>query len=165
MSYLTAWAHESNWCSVAITDHEVFINATQDIFRWKNGLYLQQELAQRLCRDFLTSNEQILRENDVDMSLYGAYDIAGVRDDEPEVTDRHWDEVRKTWTDDWKKELFEHEVVWYQRKYDAMSYRLSDKLKDPVKLVEIAEAGIKNADMATNALAELLYQCYHTDKF
>ena len=40
LSYLTAWAHESNWCSVAITDSEGFINATNDILRFKNGLYL-----------------------------------------------------------------------------------------------------------------------------
>lgn len=56
LSYLTAWAHESNWMSVAITDHEAFISKS-DIFRYKNGLYLQQDLAQRLCKDFLVSNE------------------------------------------------------------------------------------------------------------
>ena len=49
LSYLTAWAHESNWCSVAITDAEGFINAQNDILRYKNGLYLQKDLAQRLC--------------------------------------------------------------------------------------------------------------------
>lgn len=57
LSYLTAWAHESNWCSIAITDSEGFVNAQNDILRYKNGLYLQKELAQRLCQDFLTSNE------------------------------------------------------------------------------------------------------------
>lgn len=34
LSYLTAWAHESNWCSVAITDSEGFVNAQTDIFRF-----------------------------------------------------------------------------------------------------------------------------------
>ena len=71
LSYLTAWAHESNWMSVAITDQEAFINATTEIFRFKNGLYLQKDLAHRLCSDFLTSNEQLLRETDVDLSIYG----------------------------------------------------------------------------------------------
>jgi len=47
------------------------------------------------------------------MSIYGLYDIAGVRDDEPEPCPRAWDEVRKTWTDDWKQELFDHEIQWY----------------------------------------------------
>jgi len=45
LSYLTAWAHEANWCSVAITNHEIFVDGTQELFRFKNGLYLQQELA------------------------------------------------------------------------------------------------------------------------
>jgi len=55
-----------------------------------------------MCRDFLTSNEQLLRDTDVDMSHYGKYDITGVRDDEPEPCPRVWDETRKTWNDDWK---------------------------------------------------------------
>ena len=101
--------------SVAITDHEAFINASTDIFRYKNGLYLQKELAHRLCSDFLTSNEQLLRETDVDMSQYGKYDISGVRDDEPEPCPRTWDPLRKTWTDDWKEHLFEHEIDHYQK--------------------------------------------------
>jgi len=46
-----------------------------------------------------------------------------------------------------------------------MEYRLSDKLRDPTKLVEIAEAGAKDPEVATNAYAELLNQCYNTDKF
>ena len=40
LSYLTSWAHDSNWCSLAITDHEEFVNATTDIFRMENGLYI-----------------------------------------------------------------------------------------------------------------------------
>lgn len=99
------------------------------------------ELAQRLCKDFLTSNEQILRETDVDMSIYGTYDLTGIRDDEPEPCPRAWDETRKCWSDEWKEQLFEHEVEWYQKKYDTMNYRLSDKLTDPKKLIEIAQAG------------------------
>ena len=86
----------------------------------------------------MTSNEQLLRETDVDMSIYGQYDITGVRDDEPEPCPRAWDEVRKTWNDDWKSMLFEHEVQHYQQRYETMEYRLADKLRDPVKLVEIA---------------------------
>ena len=45
MSYMTAWAHEANWCSVAITDGECFTDTSYDIFRYKNGLYIQKELA------------------------------------------------------------------------------------------------------------------------
>ena len=165
LSYLTAWAHDSEWCSLAITDHERFVNATTDIFRFKNGLYLQHDLAQQLCKEFLTSNEQLLRDQDVDMSVYGGYDISGIRDDEPEPCPRVWDELRKTWSDAWKDQLFEHEVQHYEQRYEAMNYRLSDKLRDPKKLVEIAQAGVDDSEVAINAFAELLNQCYSTDKF
>ena len=165
LSYLTAWAHESNWCSVAITDHEAFVNKQYDIFRCKNGLYMQKELAKRLCQDFLTSNEQLLRDTPVDMAIYGSYDLTGIRDDEPEPCPRVWDEARKTWSDAWKEFLFEHEINFYKNKYDRMNYRLSDKLRDPKTLYEIAEAGVKDAEVATNAFGELLNQCYHTDRF
>lgn len=46
-----------------------------------------------------------------------------------------------------------------------MNYRLSDKLRDPKKLIEIAQMGVDNAEVATNAFAELLNQCYNSDKF
>jgi len=46
-----------------------------------------------------------------------------------------------------------------------MEFRLSDKLRDPIKLIEIAEAGAKDPVLATNAFGELLNQCYNTDKF
>ena len=99
------------------------------------------------------------------MNQYGLYDISGVRDDEPEPCPNEWDPVRKAWSDHWKEHLMDHEIAYYQKKYDAMSYRLSDKLSDPKKLVEIARMGVDNAELATNAFAELLNQCYNSDKF
>jgi small subunit ribosomal protein S29 len=57
----------------------------------------------------------LLNEIDVDMSIYGHYDISGVRDDEPEPCPRTWDTVRKCWNDDWKEHLFEHEVEHYEK--------------------------------------------------
>ena len=80
------------------------------------------------------------------MSQYGMYDLTGVRDDEPEPCPRAWDKNRNTWNDDWKQFLYEHEIEYYQKKYDAMKYRLSDKLRDPKKLIEIAEAGANDRE-------------------
>jgi small subunit ribosomal protein S29 len=99
------------------------------------------------------------------MSVYGGYDISGVRDDEPEPCPRVWDELRKTWSDAWKDQLYEHEVQHYEQRYEAMNYRLSDKLRDPKKLIEIAQAGVDDPEVAINAFAELLNQCYASDKF
>ncbi len=48
MTYVTAWAHESEWINFTISDPEEFVFGTTDLFRYKNGLYLQKELAKRL---------------------------------------------------------------------------------------------------------------------
>ena len=88
-----------------------------------------------------------------------------MRDDEPEPCPRVWDARRKTWTDDWKQHLSEHEHDHFGKIYDKMNYRLSDKLSDPKKLIEIAQAGASDPEIATNAFAELLNLCYNTDKF
>jgi len=53
------------------------------IFRFKNGLYLQEELAHTLLGHFKHSNEQNLQDFDVNLARYGHYDISGVRDTEP----------------------------------------------------------------------------------
>ena len=99
------------------------------------------------------------------MSLYGLYDISGCRDDEPEPCPRVWDAKRKTWSDAWKQFLLEPEIEHFTKIYDKMNYRLADKLSDPKKLYEIAHAGASDPELATNALGELLNQCYNTDKF
>lgn len=55
---------------------------------------MQNELAQKYLYDFRTSNEMLLRNTDVDMSLYGKIDISGVKDGDPEPNPRLWDEER-----------------------------------------------------------------------
>ena len=90
------------------------------------------------------------------MSIYGKYDISGVKDGEPEPCPRVWDNLRKTWSDDWKKALYDAEIEMFRQEYDRMNYRLSDKLKDPKKLIELVDAGITDPEIATCALAEVL---------
>ncbi len=62
LTYVTAWAHESEWINFTISDPEEFVFGTTDLFRFKNGLYLQKELAKRLLQDFKFSNEQMLQD-------------------------------------------------------------------------------------------------------
>jgi small subunit ribosomal protein S29 len=107
----------------------------------------------------------VAREFDVDLNVYGKCDITGVHDDEAEPCPRVWDEVRKTWTDEWKNALYDNEVKALQARYDTMDYRLSDKLEAPQKLIDIINYGIENPDAATNAFAEVLHQLYKTDKY
>ena len=103
--------------NVSITDFEAFTGhgcKLTEAFRFKNGLYLQKNLAKQLLQDFKQSNEQICNEFEVDMSLYGNYDISGVKDGEPEPCPRVWDDLRKTWSDDWKKALYDTEIEMFR---------------------------------------------------
>jgi len=51
-------------------------------------------LAKEYLYDFRISNEQLLRNTEVDMSLYGKYDISGVKDNDREPCPRVWDAER-----------------------------------------------------------------------
>jgi hypothetical protein len=94
LAYTTAWAHEKSWINFTISGPEEFTNGKSELFRWKNGLYLQKELAQNVLSDFRHSNEQLLQDFEVDMSLYGKFDISGVKDGDPEPCPRTWDPKR-----------------------------------------------------------------------
>jgi hypothetical protein len=48
------------------------------------------------------------------MSLYGKYDLTGVKDGEPEPCPKVWDERRHTWSDSWKENLYDFEIKYLQ---------------------------------------------------
>ena len=51
LAYLTAWAHENTWVNLTVASCSEFVDATHDIERMENGLYLQHTLAQRMLSD------------------------------------------------------------------------------------------------------------------
>lgn len=57
LSYLTAWAHEKQWVSFTISDPDQFVGGKGSLFRYKNGLYFQFDLAKSILEDFRHSNE------------------------------------------------------------------------------------------------------------
>ena len=57
LTYATAWAHETKWINFSITDPEAFTGGMTELFRFKNGLYLQKDLAVNLLKDFRHANE------------------------------------------------------------------------------------------------------------
>ena len=56
------------------------------------------------------SNELLLRNTDVDMSVFGKIDRSGVKDGEPEPHPKIWDAERQCWTDAWKENLYDFEI-------------------------------------------------------
>ena len=43
LTYLTAWAHEKQWVNLTISDPQGIVNGRSDLFRNKDGLYLQND--------------------------------------------------------------------------------------------------------------------------
>lgn len=99
------------------------------------------------------------------MSRYGKYDITGFHDDEGEPCPRVWDPLRQCWSDDWKNFLYDQEKKIYDQRYKELRYRIADKCPDPVKIMDIIEAGQADPMLATNAIAEILEQLYHQDNY
>ena len=165
LTYVTAWAHESDWINFTISNPEEFVGGKTDLFRHKNGLYTQDDLAANMLFAFKHSNEQKLQDFEVDMNLYGKFDLTGVHDREHEPCPRVWDPVREVYSDHWKEQLLELEVKNLQAKYETMNYRLSDKLRDPKTIIDICDYGIANPGLATNCIAEILEQLYQSDKY
>jgi small subunit ribosomal protein S29 len=97
-----------------------------------------------------------MSKTEVDLSIYGKYDISGVRDGDPEPCPKFWDAERKTWSDSWKENLYESEVKNLEEIYEEMQIRCRDKLPAPKTLLEIAKFGIDEPDLATCAFAEIL---------
>jgi hypothetical protein len=95
LTYASAWAHENNWVVVAIPRCEAFTDGSQMLFKYKNGLYFQENLAKQMLFDLRHSNELIFRNADVDMSVYGKIDISGVKDGDLEPCPRVWDPERQ----------------------------------------------------------------------
>jgi len=89
--------------------------------------------------------------------------MTGVHDDDPEPCPRVYDPVRRTWSDAWKDHLTEMELKEIASDTPRMMSRVSEHVKEPKNLLEIAEYGIENPDYATCAIAEIMDQLYNQD--
>lgn len=118
-----------------------------------------------MLQDFRHSNEQLLLQTEVNLSLYGKYDVSGVKDGEPEPCPRTWDPERKTWNDTWKESLYDFEIKYLQKEYENMDVRCGEKLPSPQRLMDIVDLGINTPHLATCAFAEILEQLYNSDSF
>lgn len=91
------------------------------------------------------------------MSVYGNFDLSGIhKTRESAPCPRVWDEERRCWSDDWKDMLYESEIKDLTARYETMAYTLGDVLTDPKTLIDICNEGIKNPEVATNCLAEII---------
>lgn len=94
-----------------------------------------------MLNDLAIQNEQLFHELDVDMSRFGQHDITGIKDVDGDPCPRTWDPIRQYWSDDWKRFIFETEAKELEEYWADLNYRLSDKCRDPKKLIDIVKAG------------------------
>lgn len=163
LSYVVAWAHENNWVVINIPRARKFTSSKVKIERHINGLYLQKQLAKELLEDLKFSNNQRFEEIKVNQSLYGKFDQTGIHDEEPEPCPRTFDPRRRTWSDAWKEHLTEIELKQIAKDTPKMKERISDHLKEPKTLMDIANYGIENPDQSICAIAEIMHQLYNQD--
>lgn len=143
LAYLTAWAHENNWINISVPSCPEFVEGDQfRIERMKNGLYLQPELAARMLSDLRTANEQIFREMDVDLNLYGKFDMTGVHEDDGEPCPRTWDPLRQCWSDDWKGYLYDVELKFLDQRYKDLDYNLAQRCAEPKKVIDFVDVAM-----------------------
>ena len=126
---------------------------------------MQPESTAALLKVWRTANEERLKEWDVDLSLYGKFDMAGVKDGDPEPCPRTWDEKRQRWSDEWKKQEYDYEIKETEKEFDLQKERMSEGIPAPKKMIEIFDKGIQDPLYATSALAEILEQAYKTEHF
>jgi hypothetical protein len=164
MSYVIAWAHENNWAVISVPRARKFTTNKLQIERHFNGLYMQKQLAKEFLEDIRFSNQQKFEELKVNLDIYGKFDMTGIHDDEPEPCPRVFDTRRRVWSDSWKDHLTEFELKQIAQDTPKMKERISDFLKEPKTLIEIADYGIENPEQATCAIAEILHQLYNQDE-
>lgn len=99
------------------------------------------------------------------MKWYGKCDITGFNETYGEPCPRTWDPLRQCWSDDWKQFLYDTESKLIEQRFDELEYRVADKCKAPKTIMDIIAVAEEDPMLATNAIAEILEQIYHTDKY
>lgn len=165
MAYLTAWARDNNWIVVPVPSGSKIVREGQGVNMHSCGLYLQPSFAKDILEGILKANETNLAKFPVDMKLYGQINAAGYHDLEPPPVVREWDPKRKTWSDYWKTLFSEDQLKTIEQDFQQFEVRLSNQLKKPETLLDIAKFGMQNELYSTVCIAEILQHLYHTNDF
>ncbi|CAK74508.1 unnamed protein product (macronuclear) [Paramecium tetraurelia] len=132
---------------------------------FKTGLYMQPKAAQEWLEQFKEANQEHLKTFQVDLSLYGKFNLSGVHDDDPDPCPNLYDERRGYHFKDFEKFTTQEERDFEEAQDQIMSARITLKIPKPQYLQEIIDYGISNAHYATNAVYEVMEQLYNTEKY
>jgi hypothetical protein len=165
MYAITMWAIKSNWLvfklpSVRAVTHSSFERVE---FHDKSRLFMTQNIAHELLKEILSTNEHLLSEIPVDLSIYGNYNMVGVHKDEPNPVPNFYIPDRKTYFYDADKFYKKGERETRRKHQIVYDSTVGERIPNPQSLMEIAKFGIDNPLYATNCIAELLEQAYNCE--
>ena len=130
----------------------------------ESRLYNHSQFTQKMLKEILDSSGHLLRKIEVDLSLYGKFNPAGVHQNEPEPVPNFYIPEKDIhfYDSDWFISKEEFEAIM-ELKEDLM-VTCAENLPEPKNLAEIAELGASDQNLSTSAFAELLYQLYNQTK-
>ena len=179
---ITMWAYKSKWIVAKLPSAYLATHNRVEtlIYHPDSRLHLQYDFAIKILEDLFSCNREIFSEMEVDLNLYGKFNLSGVHDEEPNPVPNFYIEERQTY-------FYEYDNVRYQMDYvdgadeyedeykmketeqevefkHQLRRRLSNELQKPTTIKDIYDYAIAHPLLATNAIAEILEQIYNTDK-
>jgi len=143
LNYVTAWAHSKNWVVMKVRncfhithpkellgkDEEISMHPVEK--HLESRLFLDYVNSGRVLKDFMTANEEILRQIPVNRSLYGKMNIVGVHDNEPVPVPNAYNAWRKFNFYDSDKFMLDFEIEELGERNRKFKTRLGEALPDP----------------------------------
>ena len=103
---------------------------------------------------FRNANYEQLRNFEVDLSLYGQCDMAGVHQEGRIGSPRRYIYERRTTSDAWKQFLSPEDKFQNEHLFNFQEDKwVGLKLEKPETLLDVVNAGIKDMYLSTSALA------------
>lgn len=101
LAYAAMYAFKNNWILINIPNvHKWTQDHTVKPVRMFNGLFVIQEHVVEWLDEFRTTNEHLIKDFKVDMSLYGKIDLTGTHEDEFSPVPNIFYDQRKTYFND-----------------------------------------------------------------
>jgi len=164
LMYSAMWAYKNDWIVVIPPSGYEMTQTNSPLRRHHDsGLYLHLDLTHEFLKSFKTTNEALIKNIPVNLSLYGKYNSAGIHDNEVNPNPVFYIEERKVMSNDWEQFVTEEEKLLEKDEQRELDIRLSQVLPQPKTLLDIVNMGIEKKLLGVNALFELMEQLYNLE--
>ncbi|XP_954567.1 uncharacterized protein TA19100 [Theileria annulata] len=174
LNHVSLWARRNGWMVIHEPNASKYSTEVGSIKRSNAGVYIQLEFARTFLERLLMKNEQHLSEIPVVKSLYGNISLDGnylkyskrMFDPVIEKIIQEELEILKEDSDPDELECTREKLkLWHSYRKQFRIPILSDRLQNPLNLVDIANFGVNNETFANQAVYEIFNQLKHQTKF